>query len=119
MCTAAFSMSTPKLFPAVAGTVRPQSHSFRANPAEASICCKVAGTVRPQSHSFPLLRFFFDNFTCGLQTEGAIACWGRCIELIRLHLAGLRAEATARHPDNQWPINLDIDPKQRAMSYSC
>ena len=80
-------------------------------------CRAVMGLVSPPAAELPADQI--EDEYCIPVTQEDLDRWGRCFELIRLRVAGLRAEATARDPDNQWPINLNIDPKPRDMSYSC
>ncbi len=80
-------------------------------------CRAVMGLVSPPAAEISASQI--EEEYCMPVTQEDLDRWGRCVELIHLRVAGLRAEATAIDPDNQWPINLDIDPKPRDMSYSC
>ena len=80
-------------------------------------CRAVMGLVSPPAAEIPADRI--EDEYCQPVTQQELDRWGRCVELIRLQAAGLRAETTAKHPDNQWPITLDLDPKPQDMRYWC
>ena len=80
-------------------------------------CRAVMGLVSPPAAEIPADRI--EDEYCQPATQEELDRWGRCIELIRLRVAGLRAETTAKHPDNQWPITLDMEPKPQDMRYWC
>ena len=80
-------------------------------------CRTVMGLVSPPAAEIPADRI--EDEYCQPVTQQELDRWGRCIELIHLRVAGLRAETTAKHSDNQWPINLDLEPTPQDMRYWC
>ena len=80
-------------------------------------CRAVMGLVSPPAAEIPADRI--QDEYCQPVTQQELDRWGRCIELIHLRVAGLRAETTAKHPDNQWPINLDLEPTPQDMNSWC
>ncbi|WP_419927253.1 RCC1 domain-containing protein [Candidatus Poriferisocius sp.] len=80
-------------------------------------CRAVMGLVSPRAAEIPA--DLIEDEYCQPVTQQELDRWGRCIELIHLRAAGLRAKTTAKHPDNQWPTTLDIDPKPQDMRYWC
>lgn len=80
-------------------------------------CRAVMGLVSPPAAEIPASQI--EDQYCTPVTQEELDRWGRCIELIHLRVAGLRAEATAKDPENQWPITLDMDPKPKDMNFWC
>ena len=80
-------------------------------------CRAVLGLVSPPAAELPASQI--EEEYCIPVTQEDLDRWGRCVELIHLRVAGLRAEAAAKDPENQWPITLDIEPKPMDMRNWC
>ena len=80
-------------------------------------CRTITGMVSPQAGR--TRQSWMLEHLCIRPPVEEVESGGRCVELIALRVAGIRARALATQPENQWPVLLHFDTRPEDLRSHC